>query len=274
MSKQYYKDVLGKTIWVLFTINDEATDAQRDEYFRGKVEAVREETALNGRYKIEHYIKFDDGDDGYFDINEEDREGRICWAEPEQELTAGQVKSEKRKAALSLDDAKNDSKKKSRTDEKAMNNSTDEEEGGDNYSSSDSGDSSEAVSSVATSSKESNQFKILDSNLKAWIGSLNLQNHYGAREAGLNYIDGRSYAPPGSFEQVFHLADYLFPGNGYHRRLFQTQSRPGISVRQVLRAVKKRSPNDPLVSWHEPRQEWIPPNKFVLAGMIDIICKK
>lgn len=54
MSKQYYKDVLGKTIWVLFTIDDEAPGAQRDEYFRGKVEAVREETKTNGEYKIEH----------------------------------------------------------------------------------------------------------------------------------------------------------------------------------------------------------------------------
>lgn len=218
---------------------------------------------------------FDDGDNGHFDLSEEDREGRLRWTEPEQERGAGKVKPEKRRAASSLDDERSDDKKKSRTDKEAMQDSTDEDEEVwqkvGKYDSFEDGDSDEAASNGF------NEFKMLDANMKSWIQHLSLQNRYGSKEAGLDMIDEHNYTPPESFEQVFHLADYLFPGKDYHHRLFQKlneKSRPGIKVRQALRGIKKRNPYDPLVSWHEPREEWIPPNKIVLAGMIDIIRKK
>jgi hypothetical protein len=116
---------------------------------------------------------------------------------------------------------------------------------------------------------------------KEWIiDQLGLGNAaYGTGKAGLDRILAMNnnnkknayYTAPASFEQVLWLADFLFPTQQYYYRLFHSSSRPGIAVRQALRKKKERHANDPLVSWHQPRKEWLPPTATVLVGIVNVI---
>jgi hypothetical protein len=110
---------------------------------------------------------------------------------------------------------------------------------------------------------------------KKWIDNLGLANGHRTARKGLDRIitnnKKKKYVAPASFEQVLWLANFLFPEQDYYYRLFYSTFRPGIAVRQALRKRKEKDANDPLVSWHKSRQEWLPPTATVLVGIVNVI---
>ena len=119
-------------------------------------------------------------------------------------------------------------------------------------------------------------FENLSPEMQGWIGALNLQKAYATGDEGLGNIDVNNYALPKSFKHVFLLTDYLFPPEedeeSCFRLLFEKDSRPGIKVRQRLRTIKEKRPNDPIVSWHNKKgQAWNPPNASALKLMVRLI---
>lgn len=87
---------------------------------------------------------------------------------------------------------------------------------------------------------------------------------------------------PRSFEEVFHLMDFLLDDDkAYHRVLFVEAGsrsngkldgkRKGIRTRQMLRNLKKRDPQNAAVSWHRPKKAWIPPTKAHLKVFAELL---
>jgi hypothetical protein len=120
----------------------------------------------------------------------------------------------------------------------------------------------------------SDEFDSLDDTTKKWIEALGLATAYGTRDNGLSQIGLKEYVKPSSFDEVFLLTDFLFPvdkGNDtYYKRLFEDGKRPGLKMRNALRDIKTKTPNEPLVSWHE-YGPWIPPTASSLTLMIRFI---
>jgi hypothetical protein len=117
------------------------------------------------------------------------------------------------------------------------------------------------------------EFDSLDDSTKKWIAALDLKDAYGTRDEGLSLIGIEEYVKPSSFEEIVHLTDFLFPvyhGDTYYKKLFEDDKRPGLMVRSALRDIKKKTPNDPLVSWHE-YGPWIPPTASSLTLMVRFI---
>jgi hypothetical protein len=120
----------------------------------------------------------------------------------------------------------------------------------------------------------SDELNSLDDTTKKWIQALGLQNSYGTRDTGLRQIGIKEYVKPSSFDEVFLLTDFLFPvdqgDDSYYKKLFVDDKRPGLKVRSALRDIKKKTPNEPLVSWHE-YGPWTPPTASSLTLMIRFI---
>lgn len=123
--------------------------------------------------------------------------------------------------------------------------------------------------------ERANPFDTLDAETKEWITSIGLKDSYGNRELGLGQIQEDTYVKPSSFEKVFLLTDFLFPVEDgeetYHCRLFKKVSRPGIKIRDKLRTIKRKNPNDPRVCWHETDKKWTPPTVEALTGLVRLI---
>lgn len=83
-------------------------------------------------------------------------------------------------------------------------------------------------------------FKSLEPETKNWVKKLGLQDAHGTGMRGLASIGGLHYVKPDSFELLFWLADFLFPGHDYHYRLFASATRPSLKVRRRLRDLKKK----------------------------------
>jgi hypothetical protein len=202
----------------------------------------------------------------------------------EESSSSGTENEDKNELKRSGDDTINNAtKKKARTAMKAA-----AEEAEDNEIVIKEGHDEEAASNTSNNI-DVTKVESLDGKKKKWINELGLTNAYGAEKEGLNRIitnhnnnnnnnnndndnNNPKYVVPVSFEQVFLLTDFLFPGKGYHSRLFEKASRPDSrSVRQALRTRQKKDPNDPFVSWHKPRKEWLPPSASVLVGIVNVI---
>ena len=86
---------------------------------------------------------------------------------------------------------------------------------------------------------------------------------------------GGKYVEPPSFEYLFLLADFLYPveegEQTFHRRLFESESRPGTKVRQQLRKIKDETPDNPIVCWHRKGKQWIPPSVHAFKGIVRLI---
>jgi len=135
--------------------------------------------------------------------------------------------------------------------------------------------SSEESAGIESDGESAEHFNALDEATKEWISSIGLENEYGNRDEALDRIVSGTYMKPPSFERVFLLADFLFPveegEETYHGHLFQRESRPGIKVRQELRRIKTKTPDDPMVCWHQKGKQWIPPTAGALAAMVRLI---
>ena len=274
MSKYYYRDVLGQRIWYRHTDG---------EFYQGLVKKLREEiewkkSSTSGQSSltsiITHYVEFDDGDEGWFDLVELERDGGIRWSDP----SVGGA-SKKRKKQTVEDDVSDEDllgEKKKPAEVQVDISSSEEEKDATNDAKKQyvaSTDDSDGKSSSSSDESDYQFSSIRNESAKNWIRKLNLLNSYGTGEDGMKSINEATYVPPSSFELIFYLADYLFPRNEYHRRLFESDSRPGNKVRVELRKIKKKNKDDPLVSWHERGKEWTPPSKAALVGIIGIIRK-
>ena len=116
---------------------------------------------------------------------------------------------------------------------------------------------------------KTHEFNLLDSKARKWIKKLGLQKAYGSGATGLKRLKAAQYVKPDDFDLMFHLADFLFPGNKYHFRLVLTNIKPGMRLRNKLREMKKRG--EPALEWHQSRAEWLPPNKHALMFVIDAL---
>lgn len=114
-------------------------------------------------------------------------------------------------------------------------------------------------------------FHNLDEPIQHWILELGLQTAYGQGERAYDLIVPNRFSPPSTCELMFQLADYLFPGNAYHQRLFDIRNRCGIDVWKVLIQLKITHGGHKLFFWHEGGQQWLPPNKEVLIYTITVI---
>ena len=275
MSKYYYRDVLGQRIWYRHIDG---------EFYQGLVKKLREEiewkkSSTSGQSSltstITHYVEFDNGNKGWFDLVELERDDGIRWSDP----SVGAASKKRKKQTVEDDVPDEDKGGKKKPAEVHVDISSSEEEKdaakGAKKQQDLSTDDSGGKSSSSSDESEHQFSSIRNESAKNWIRKLNLLNSYGTGEDGMKSINEATYVPPGSFELIFYLADYLFPGNEYHRRLFESDSRPGNKVRVELRKIKKKNKDDPLVSWHkgskDSQQKWIPPTKQVLIGFIDLI---
>ena len=241
MSKYYHRDVLGKRIWYRHTDG---------EFYQGLVKKLREEiewkkssssdpSSLSST--ITHYVEYDGGDEGWFDLVELERDGGIRWSDP----SVGGA-SKKRKKQTVEDDVSDEGllgEKKKPAEVQVDISSSEEEKDAANDAKKQylaSTDDSDGKSSSSSDESEYQFSSIRNESAKNWIRKLNLLNSYGTGEDGMKSINEATYVPPSSFELIFYLADYLFPGNEYHRRLFESDSRPGNKVRVELRKINKK----------------------------------
>jgi hypothetical protein len=274
---------IGRQVWVKMdddTDNHTNDDIEQQELFTQgeiiKVEMRKED--YDESIVIEHCIALANGQKKWFNLFLMEKIGQAVWENPVAVTTPTPVKQEESSSLSGNDLAEKQEKKRSRGDETSNNNAkknktrvAKREEEQDEVN-------SEVLSKDEEEDDEVSKTDInvdrlsLDSKTKKWIDQLGLTNAHGKEKQGLNrIIANKKYAVPESLEQVLLLTDFLFPRKEYHSRLFAKAARPGIAVRQHLRKRQKKDPKDPLVSWHQPRQEWLPPTASVLVGMVNVI---
>lgn len=112
------------------------------------------------------------------------------------------------------------------------------------------------------------------------IGTIELPGN--ARNTGWNGFNDtlRERDMPLDFQDVIRLMDFLFTNEGeecYHEELWldaggkHGAKKGGMATRKKLRDYKKREPEHPAVTWHQPRQSWTPPTKHALEHLIRVL---
>lgn len=254
-------------MWILF----EESNGKK-KFYPGEIKEYKMKLKDDGSPSVEHFVVFDDGDESWHDLQQLEREGELCWTEPPSRQVSKRVAPTLKEEEDTQQGNKEKKARPVKMEEMEEDVST-EEEDNDKKARPVKMESLEedATNGDARDVTATEPFQSLNPKMKAWIRKIGLQNAYGTGDEDLRAVSESNYVKPNSFEQLFLLTDYLYPGNDYHLRLFETQSRPGLKVRKILRDLKKKNPDDLLVSWHQHRAEWIPPTKFAMVGIVKII---
>ena len=68
---------LGKEVWILFE------DAiVWDKFYRGDITECSITRKNDGTNSVEHFVEFDDGDEGWFNLKELEEKGLLRWTKP------------------------------------------------------------------------------------------------------------------------------------------------------------------------------------------------
>jgi len=114
LSSPPYKDeVLGREVSILFE-NEE--DGGRMDYYRGVVRRVTFSLQPNGDITYEHFVQFDDGDESWFDLEAEEKAGRLQWS------TADDAKPPSKKVKKESDAEESEEEEKHAEDDKTSSN--------------------------------------------------------------------------------------------------------------------------------------------------------
>ncbi|KAL3921440.1 MAG: hypothetical protein SGILL_002744 [Bacillariaceae sp.] len=79
---QYRDDVLGKDVWVAFPVEEH--EDYTHMFYKGvitKSQAYFPDDDVTKSREYEHWIKFGDGDDGYYDLSAAENSGELKWSQ-------------------------------------------------------------------------------------------------------------------------------------------------------------------------------------------------
>lgn len=249
---------IGKPVWVLFQ------HGRKRQFFRGEITEINmkkvDDDSKDGisTVDIAHFVVFDDGEKYWYNLAEKEDAGQLVWQEPagksllknKRVVQNNMMKPQEKTSAAQLPPpvGKGQGKNKRKNDIDETNDdyyvdSYDDEirdelnnNGNMKRARVVSSDSSDARNSDDQQEQATRQFKALSSTTKKWVNVLGLAMAYGSKHDALDIImdNPSKYVMPEAFEQVFFLADFLFPGKDYHQTLYARYTKPGQPVRDVL----------------------------------------
>jgi hypothetical protein len=212
------------------------------------------------RKEIRHYIKFDDGDEGWYNLQDEFKNGKLKWTSaPASTGRSAPANVQKRSYSpcVDEDDAEDDANqklpsatttttadasKKIKTEEEGTTNIKSESNDGADENEDDEGEESETGTEINS----------------IWPYSQQIPNPL-----------------PGSIDKIIKLMDTLEPGQDYYER--QQDNRGGCSgTRGKLRkfAKKEENENHPATRHYLATNNWQPPDVETLLALFDLLKTK
>ncbi|CAB9514421.1 expressed unknown protein [Seminavis robusta] len=239
----YREEVLMKRVAIRF---DDGV------FYSGLIQKVELSVGEDGKIESQHWVVFDDGDQRFFDIAEEEGDGRLKWEEKSQKASvasASNNSSGKRKAPDRATASGRKIKKKEEPEEEV----------------------DVTVVAVAQTRKKASLSKAKEDDETESDDGSEVQAEV---QEDADYLDTLAPADfPDSIPKVIRLMDQLEPGMNYYER--QADNRGECSkIRKKLRDFAQKEPDHPGIAHWVETKKWKPPNLESLRALIELLKTK
>lgn len=248
----YDKEVLGKRVEIEFVLEDDGSE----EFYGGiitKVQTKCEDKECK-RVVTNHYIEFDDGDKKWFDLVEEEKEGRLRWIDATPTIAMAAAAAGERSGGEAGVSRPPKAKKIKFEGSGTISDDMKKE----------AGDEDEKMPAVVTVTP-------LSSGRKKTINKEGTSEDLNVGLTRADLPDPKSSMWPKSIDSIIKLMDKLEPGYNFYDR--QVDGRGGCAImrgklRKHATKVKKEQRKDIAVQHWIDTKDWCPPNKDALLAII------
>jgi len=248
--EEVYKDeVIGDRVEIAFE-----DDRGKTKFYPGTIYKLKMELE-DGALDIQHFVEFDDGDERWFDLGGEERQGRLRW--PSKKRKVKEEAKPEADAPAAPPSVTPPKKEESEVKQEATREAT----------------ARKAPPTSVTPAKmqrtkmkeESKKDEYPMAPVKDEESSLPSEEH-DTQGDSVPVLDPM----PKSITAIIHYMDELEPDEDYYRR--QADNRGECSkIRKKLRKFAKKNPSHPAIKYYVETKDWQPPDEATLNALIDLI---